>query len=217
MLKDEFKNINWEKINGLIPVIIQCNKTGKVLMHAYMNEAALDQTIKTKKATFFSRTKQRLWTKGETSHHYLNVIDIRLDCDHDTLLILANAEGPTCHKNTISCFDNNHQSTQHGLFDLSHDLTQIIHARKQTKNSKSYIYKLTQQGLPRIAQKVGEEAVEVVIEAMKLSEVQTNTINDHLKNETADLLFHLLILLEHFNLGLEDILEILNKRRFLNS
>ena len=171
---------------GLIPAIIQDAVTKSVLMLGYMNAEALEKTKVTKKVTFFSRSKQRLWTKGEESGNYLNLIDIKNDCDNDTLLITVNPEGPTCHRGTDTCWnESNIQS-----FGFLSELESVIKNRKEsTSNNESYVNSLFNKGINKIAQKVGEEAVEVVIEA--------KDNNDELfLNESADLLFHYLILLQ---------------------
>ncbi len=194
-------NINFEKGGGLVPAIIQDWQTGKVLMLGYMNEEALNKTRNEGKVTFYSRTKGRLWTKGETSGNFLNVKDIILDCDQDTLLIKADPIGPTCHTGADTCFDEFNGSN--ALF--LHYLQEIISERRNSTADKSYTKSLFDKGINKIAQKVGEEAVELVIEA--------KDDNDELfKNEAADLLFHLLVLLEAKGFKLEDIIGVLADR-----
>ena len=176
-------NIDFNKGDGLVPVIIQNAQTMQVLMLGYMNKEAFDQTIETKKVTFYSRSKKRLWMKGESSGNILSVIDIKMDCDHDSLLIFVNPKGPTCHTGSTSCFK---EETAKGFI---YELEKTINDRINSKDSKSYTNELYQKGINKIAQKVGEEAVELVIEA--------KDSNDELfKNEAADLLYHLLILLK---------------------
>ena len=183
----------------LVPVIVQDASTNKVLMLGYMNEAAYDQTVINQKITFFSRSKQRLWEKGETSGNYLFVKEMLLDCDNDCLLIKANPAGPVCHTGADTCFNE----VNEGNF-LNH-LEKIIESRKQTKQQGSYVNNLFNKGINKIAQKVGEEAVELVIEA--------KDNNDELfKNEAADLLFHYLILLNARGMSLNDIEEVLKSR-----
>ncbi|MCL0217575.1 bifunctional phosphoribosyl-AMP cyclohydrolase/phosphoribosyl-ATP diphosphatase HisIE, partial [Escherichia coli] len=152
--------LDWEKTDGLMPVIVQHAVSGEVLMLGYMNPEALDKTIESGKVTFFSRTKQRLWTKGETSGNFLNVVSIAPDCDNDTLLVLANPIGPTCHKGTSSCFGD----TAHQWLFL-YQLEQLLAERKSADPETSYTAKLYASGTKRIAQKVGEEGVETALAA----------------------------------------------------
>ena len=194
------EQMDWQKNAGLMPAIIQHAVSGEVLMLGYMNEEALAKTQETGKVTFFSRTKQRLWTKGETSGHFLNVISIAPDCDNDTLLILVNSIGPTCHKGTSSCFgDNSHQ----WLF--LYQLEQLLAERKSADPASSYTAKLYANGTKRIAQKVGEEGVETALAA---------TVHDkfELKNEASDLMYHLLVLLQDQELNLTEVIENLRER-----
>ena len=187
---------------GLIPAIIQDANTKNVLMLGYMNEEAYNKTLETERVTFFSRSKQRLWTKGEESGNFLNLVDIKNDCDSDTLLIQVNPVGPTCHKGTDTCW--NESNTQKFGF-LSH-LEDVIKSRRENADAeKSYIASLFKKGINKIAQKVGEEAVEVVIEA------KDNDDNLFL-NESADLLFHYLILLQAKGYSLNDAVNILVDR-----
>lgn len=186
---------------GLIPAIIQDAKTQKVLMLGYMNEEAYLKTIAEKRVTFFSRSKNRLWTKGETSENYLQVVNILVDCDQDTILIQANPEGPTCHTGADTCFNESNQDNAAWLDYLK----RVIRSRKNETAEKSYTASLFQKGTHKIAQKVGEEAVELVIEALMK--------NDELfKGEAADLLFHLLVLLEDRGIGLEEVIKLLQER-----
>lgn len=194
-------NLDFKKGNGLVPAIIQDWSTNKVLMLGYMNEEALTKTKAEGKVTFFSRTKNRLWTKGETSGNFLFVKEIISDCDLDTVLIKADPKGPTCHTGADTCFDENNGSN--ALF--FHYLQQVIKDRKSSTADKSYTKSLFDKGINKIAQKVGEEAVEVVIEAK-------DNDDNLFKNEVADLIFHLLVLLEAKGVGLEEIVEVLKER-----
>lgn len=188
--------------DGLIPAVIQDAETGKVLMLGYMNKEALDQTQADKKVTFFSRSKQRLWTKGETSDNFLFVKDILVDCDGDTILIKAQPAGPTCHTGADTCFNETNSGK---AFFLNYLQKEIIRNRKQNPSDQSYTSQLFKRGINKIAQKVGEEAVEVVIEAK-------DNNDDLFKNETADLLFHLLVLLEEKNVDLDEVIDVLSSR-----
>lgn len=191
--------IDFNKGDGLIPVIIQDHQTLEVLMLGYMNEAAYEKTLKDQKVTFFSRSKQRLWTKGEESGNILEVISIAEDCDHDTLLIKAKPAGPTCHTGSRSCFNTTYN--QNFLFQLE----DIIADRYAHPLEGSYVNHLQSKGLNKIAQKVGEEGVETVIAA--LNETETDLIN-----ESSDLIFHLLVLLKEKNITLETIAGNLKRR-----
>ena len=192
-------NIDFNKGDGLVPVIIQNAQTMQVLMLGYMNKEAFDQTIETKKVTFYSRSKKRLWMKGESSGNILSVIDIKMDCDHDSILIFVNPKGPTCHTGSTSCFK---EETAKGFI---YELEKTINDRVNSKDSKSYTNELYQKGINKIAQKVGEEAVELVIEA--------KDSNDGLfKNEAADLLYHLLILLKAKDQSFSSIERVLKSR-----
>ena len=192
-------NIDFDKTNGLIPVIIQDETTMQVLMLGYMNEEAFTKTQKQGKVTFFSRSKNRLWTKGETSENYLWVKDISLDCDNDTLLIKAKADGPTCHTGSISCFG---EVTSKGFL---YQLEQTIDQRIETNDESSYTNQLYKKGINKVAQKVGEEAVELVIEAK-------DNDDDLFRNEAADLMYHYLILLKTKGFTLNDIEKVLLER-----
>jgi len=188
--------------NGLVPAIIQDASTKNVLMLGYMNEEAYNKTLEKKQVTFFSRTKQRLWTKGEESGNVLNLVDIKVDCDNDTLLIQANPIGPTCHTGTDTCW--NEDNTDSFGF-ISHLENTIKDRRENSKPDESYVSSLFAKGINKIAQKVGEEAVEVIIEA--------KDSNDELfLNENADLLFHYLMLLQAKGFTLKDVVGILKKR-----
>lgn len=193
--------INFDKNTGLVPAIIQDATTKNVLMLGYMNQESFDKTIETKKVTFYSRSKQRLWTKGEESGNFLNLVDIKNDCDNDTLLVTVNPQGPTCHKGTDTCWKE--ENTQD--FGFLSTLEDVIQDRKENLDDKSYVASLFKKGINKIAQKVGEEAIEVVIEA--------KDDNDNLfLDESADLLFHYLILLQAKGFKLDDIVAILKSR-----
>lgn len=181
--------------NGLVPAIIQDATTKNVLMLGYMNEEAYQKTLKTKQVTFFSRSKQRLWTKGEESGNFLNLVDIKNDCDNDTLLIQVNPVGPTCHKGTDNCWGEENKSNYGFLSTLENTIAERV-ANKDT--SKSYVASLFAKGINKVAQKVGEEAVETVIEAM-------DTNDELFLYESADLLFHYLMLLQAKGFTLKDI------------
>ena len=188
----------------LIPAIIQDNLTKKVLMLGYMNHDSLDRTIKTKKVTFFSRSRNSIWVKGETSGNFLNLVDIGLDCDKDTLLIRVLPEGPVCHEGSDTCWSEDNKSS-YGFLSI---LENIIDERKLSKSNKSYVSKLFIEGQNRIIQKVGEEAVELIIES------KDNNKKKFIE-ESADLLFHFLILLNKKNIKLDEIvdeLQLRNKR-----
>jgi phosphoribosyl-ATP pyrophosphohydrolase/phosphoribosyl-AMP cyclohydrolase len=188
--------------DGLVPAIIQDATTKNVLMLGYMNQEAFDKTIETNQVTFFSRTKNRLWTKGEESGNFLNVVSIQNDCDQDTLLIQVNPVGPTCHKGTDTCWGENNEPT----FGFLSELETVIKSRREAGNSeKSYVASLFEKGINKIAQKVGEEAIEVVIEAK-------DDNDDLFINESADLLFHYLILLQAKGFTLKDIVKVLENR-----
>lgn len=186
---------------GLVPAIIQDASTLKVLMLGYMNEEAYARTIAEKRVTFFSRSKNRLWTKGETSENYLDVVNVAIDCDQDTILIQANPAGPTCHTGSETCFNESNTDNAAWLDHLKH----IIRSRKNASADSSYTASLFQKGTHKIAQKVGEEAVELVIEALMKND-------DLFKGEAADLIFHLLVLLEDRGIGLEEIVKTLQAR-----
>ena len=188
--------------DGLVPAIIQDVQTKNVLMLGYMNQEALDKTKETGKVTFFSRSKHRLWTKGEESGNFLHLVDMKVDCDNDTLLVSVNPEGPTCHKGTDTCWGEKNASEMTFLTRLE----EVIEDRRlNPENEKSYVASLFRSGMNKIAQKVGEEAVEVVIES--------KDNNDNLfLNESADLLFHYLILLQAKGFKLQDVMEILEAR-----
>ncbi|WP_329804836.1 bifunctional phosphoribosyl-AMP cyclohydrolase/phosphoribosyl-ATP diphosphatase HisIE [Flavobacterium facile] len=194
--------IDFTKNSGLIPAIIQDNETKSVLMLGYMNQEALDTTLETQKVTFFSRSKNRLWTKGEESGNFLNLVSIKNDCDNDTLLIQVNPVGPTCHTGSDTCWQEENNSSYSFLSKLEN----TIQERKENATSeKSYVASLFEKGMNKIAQKVGEEAVEVVIEAK-------DNNDDLFLSESADLLFHYLILLQAKGFKLNDVVEVLKSR-----
>lgn len=188
--------------NGLIPAIIQDNETKNVLMLGYMNQEAYDKTLETNKVTFFSRSKNRLWTKGEESGNFLNLVSIKNDCDDDTLLVQVNPVGPTCHTGLDTCW----QESNNQEFGFISKLENTIRERKDNANSeKSYVASLFALGINKIAQKVGEEAVEVVIEAK-------DNNDDLFLSESSDLLFHYLILLQAKGFELNDVVSVLKRR-----
>jgi len=193
--------LDFNKNNGLIPAIIQDSKTNRVLMLGYMNEEALVKTQQEGKVTFFSRTKNRLWTKGETSGNFLIVNEIMDDCDQDTLLIKVKPMGPVCHTGSDTCFD---EENKEGL-EFIHYLEDVISDRKMNPSEESYTSRLFRKGINKIAQKVGEEAVELVIEAKDDDEKL-------FKDEAADLLFHYLILLSAKGYNIDEIIEVLRGR-----
>jgi phosphoribosyl-ATP pyrophosphohydrolase/phosphoribosyl-AMP cyclohydrolase len=192
-------NIDFKKGNGLVPVVIQDDNTLQVLMVGYMNKEAFKKTGKEKKVTFFSRSKNRLWTKGETSGNYLNVNEILSDCDKDTILIKVKPEGPVCHTGATSCFGD---ETAKGFI---YELEQIINQRIENDTRDSYTNKLFKKGINKVAQKVGEEAVELIIEA-KDDNIEL------FKNEAADLLYHFLILLKAKGTNIQSIEDVLKER-----
>jgi phosphoribosyl-ATP pyrophosphohydrolase/phosphoribosyl-AMP cyclohydrolase len=193
--------IDFEKNEGLVPVVVQDYQTGKVLMLGYMNQLAFEKTTSEGIITFFSRSKQRLWTKGETSGNFLRVKQILVDCDEDTLLIKADPVGPVCHTGADTCFGEKNE----GKAGFLNYLKAIIRSRKQNPSEKSYTSSLFEKGVNKVAQKVGEEAVELVIEAM-------DTNDELFKGEAADLLFHFLVLLEQKNVDLDEVVEVLQQR-----
>lgn len=207
-MSDTFSTIDFDKSSdGLVPAIIQDVHTSKVLMLGYMNAEALQETKKNGTVTFFSRSKQRLWTKGETSGNFLFVNEITADCDGDTILIKATPAGPTCHTGSDTCFgEKNSQPAPIGEASFLNYLQKgVIRERKLNPSEESYTSSLFKRGINKIAQKVGEEAVEVVIEAK-------DTDDTLFKNEVSDLLFHLLILLEQKNIDLDEVISVLRSR-----
>ncbi|MGQ8366828.1 bifunctional phosphoribosyl-AMP cyclohydrolase/phosphoribosyl-ATP diphosphatase HisIE [Glaciecola sp. 1036] len=199
--KDNLDQLDWQKMDSLMPCIVQDATSGQVLMHGYMDQAALEKTLDSQLVTFFSRSKQRLWTKGETSGNVLALVDVSTDCDLDALLVLANAHGPTCHKGTLSCF----AAAESSDFGFLAQLESIIAERKNASPDSSYTASLFNKGIKRIAQKVGEEGVETALAA---------TVKDleELKNESADLLYHLTVLLQASDLEYKDVIAILRER-----
>ncbi len=189
-------------MGGLVPAIIQDAVTRKVLMLGFMNEEAYQKTLATKHVTFWSRSRNTLWTKGETSGNFLNLVDIKVDCDNDTLLVQAHPDGPTCHTGSDTCWGE--QNDANPLLFLT-ELQDFINKRKQEMPEGSYTTSLFNKGINKIAQKVGEEALETVIEA-------TNGTNDHLVYEASDLLYHLLVMLTEKGLRIEDVAAELQKR-----
>ena len=195
-MKPEFSKYH----DGLLPAIIQDYKTSKVLMLGFMNEAAFAQTEESGKVTFYSRSKQRLWTKGEESGNFLSVKQVMLDCDHDTLLIKAEPMGPTCHTGADTCWSEKNHSD-----DFLYYLQDIIDLRRKSSDETSYVKQLFGKGINKIAQKVGEEATEVIIEAKDNNE-------ELFLNEAADLLFHYIVLLRAKNVSLQDVTYVLKQR-----
>lgn len=202
---NEFKNIsqiNFDKMEGLIPAVIQDDKTLKVLMVGFMNKEAVEKTLEIGKVTFFSRTKSRLWTKGEESGNFLNVVSLLIDCDEDTLLIKVNPVGPVCHKGTDTCFDEKNQSEDIQFLSYLQD---FIDQRKKEMPEGSYTTSLFKKGTRTITQKVGEEAVETIIGAMANDD-------ENFIYESGDLIYHLIVLLSHKGYRIEDIVRELKKR-----
>jgi len=202
---NEFKNIsqiNFQKQGGLVPAIIQDNETQKVLMLGFMNEEAIEKTMEVGKVTFFSRTKNRLWTKGEESGNFLNVVSVLIDCDDDTLLIKVNPVGPVCHTGNDTCFDE--VNSKNNVQFLTH-LQDFIDKRKAEMPEGSYTTSLFKAGTRKITQKVGEEAVETIIGAMANDD-------ENFLYESADLIYHLIVLLTHKGYRIEDIISELKRR-----
>ena len=201
MNEEQLNALDWAKVDNLMPVIVQNRTSGKVLMLGYVNQESLAATLESGKMTFFSRTKQRLWCKGESSGHFLNVVEISTDCDNDTLLAIVDPIGPTCHLGTESCFKG---EVQPALTFLA-DLEKVIGSRKGADPKSSYTASLYARGTKRISQKVGEEGVEVALAAMAKD-------MDELTCESADLLYHLTVLLQNEGLTLADIAAKLQER-----
>ena len=194
------QKLDFSKGNGLIPSIIQDAISGQVLMLGYMNQSSIMKTFDTGYVTFFSRSREELWTKGDTSGHLLKLESIYHDCDNDALLVKANPTGPTCHLGSVSCF-----TAEKEEFTFLNHLEDVIQDRLDNPSDKSYTARLFKKGIDKIAQKVGEEAVELVIEAK-------NNDKDKFLNEAADLIFHFLVLLKEKNFRLTDVTEILEER-----
>lgn len=204
MKLEQLESLDWSKGEGLLPAIVQDATDGKVLMLGYMNREALRKTLGEKRVTFYSRSKQRLWTKGETSGNFLHLVDATADCDNDTLLITARPEGPTCHKGTDSCFGDAIGTTATRLAFLAR-LESVIEKRVSERPEGSYTARLWAQGKTRMAQKVGEEGVEVALAAVTQED-------ETLIGEAADLLFHLTLLLKSRQLSMSDVLAELERR-----
>ena len=199
-MKIDIEKIDFAKGNGLVPAVVQDADTGKVLMLGYMNEEALEKTLRDEKVTFFSRSRRRLWRKGERSGNYLRLVDIRADCDRDTLLVMAQPRGPVCHTGTDTCWA---ETNRHVNF-LGY-LERTIHSRKGADPKVSYTAQLFARGLNKVAQKLGEEAVEMIIEAKDDNEAL-------FLNEAADLMYHYLVLLAAKGYQLEDVVRVLEER-----
>lgn len=200
--KSRDMDIDFEKSGGLVPAIIQDADTKTVLMLGYMNKEAYEKTVATGLVTFYSRSRKCLWTKGETSNNFLHLMDIKVDCDNDTLLVKVHPDGPTCHKGTDTCWGEENEKSP--LLFLA-ELSDFIEKRHQEMPEGSYTTSLFRDGLNRMAQKVGEEALELVIEA-------TNGTNDRLIYEGSDMLYHLIVLLTHKGLRIEDMAAELRER-----
>ena len=192
---------DFSRCDGLLPAVVQDATSGEVLMLGYMNEESFEKTLETKRVTFFSRSRQTLWTKGETSGNFLTLTDISVDCDEDAILVRANPSGPTCHEGTPSCFRDATPTT----WSILNELQGVIQQRRKSLSDDSYTAALFKAGIDRLAQKVGEEAIEVVIEAK-------NGDKDRLLNESADLLFHLMALWEAQGVSLGAVCEVLRER-----
>jgi phosphoribosyl-AMP cyclohydrolase / phosphoribosyl-ATP pyrophosphohydrolase len=202
MNNDIIDQLNWPA-NQLLPAIVQHAISGKVLMQGYMNPAAVSQTLSSGDVTFYSRSKQRLWTKGESSGHTLALVSLAADCDADSILVLAQPKGPTCHVGTETCWHNNQANSPQLAF--LYDLEQVIQSREGADPASSYTASLFARGVKRIAQKVGEEGVESALAAMAGD-------TEELANEAADLIFHLLVLLRSQKLQLNDVIKVLQQR-----
>ena len=196
------EQIDFKKGNGIAPAIIQDVQTQKVLMLGYVSKESIEKTLEEKRVCFYSRSKNRLWTKGETSGNFLNFVSMSLDCDQDTLLIKVNPVGPACHKGTDTCWGDTNSRTN---IDFLLELQDVIEERKKNLSDKSYTASLFKKGINKVAQKVGEEAVELVIEAK-------DDDKDLFMGEAADLMFHYLVLLAAKNYKLEEVVEVLTKR-----
>lgn len=201
-MNTDLDSIDWGKGGGLVPAIIQDANTGRVLMLGYMNDDALGKTMLSRQVTFFSRSRQCLWTKGATSGNTLELVSIEIDCDKDTLLVNATPAGPTCHLNRASCFDGTTQLLGSGFIAR---LEAVISERMSAPNDKSYTVSLQNSGIKRMAQKIGEEGVEVA-----LASIAGNS--EEITNEAADLVFHLLVLLNYQGLSFSDVTKELENR-----
>lgn len=204
MTSEQIKALAWHKGGGLLPAVVQHAQTGQVLMVAFMNEAALGTTLQSRRVTFFSRTKNRLWTKGETSNHFLDLVELAIDCDNDAILVTALPAGPTCHTGTSSCFGDDIHSKATSIGFLT-KLEDVIAQRVEQRPEGSYTAKLWSDGVTRMAQKVGEEGVEVALAAVTQD-------TERLIGESADLLFHLALLLKSRGVSLGDVVGELEKR-----
>ena len=214
MTHNNLNELNFEKTGGLLPVVVQDAATNVVLMQAWMNREALDQTLDTGRVTFYSRSKNRLWTKGESSGNVLHLKEIMADCDNDSLLAKVEPAGPTCHTGDDTCFGEDNRSTggmlsgfedRHGSLDFLEELEQLLESRKSADPSKSYTARLLQEGPKRIAKKMGEEAVELILEAEKGED-------QRFIEEAADLLYHMDVLLVARELGWKDVVKELQGR-----
>ncbi|MCW5197612.1 bifunctional phosphoribosyl-AMP cyclohydrolase/phosphoribosyl-ATP diphosphatase HisIE [Buchnera aphidicola] len=198
---NQISELNWKKVNQLIPIIVQDISSNEILMHGYVNQESLLITLKKKKITFFSRTKNRLWTKGETSKNYLKVINIIPDCDKDSLLALVQPIGNTCHLNNKSCFQNKKNINISFILELE----RILKNYKNNNNNTSYTSNLYKKGINKISQKIGEEAVELVIAAV-------NQDKKNVFEECADLMYHILVLFSYIDIKFIDLIKVLKKR-----
>ena len=199
------EKIDFSKLNGLVPAVILDKISNQILMLGFMNEESFDKTISTKRVTFFSRSKNRLWTKGETSGNFLNLIDIDIDCDNDSLIIYVNPEGPACHTGAFSCF-----GIERSNLAFLNQLNKLIKDRKKELPEGSYTTRLFKEGADRIIQKVGEEAIETVIAAKNRDKVE-------IINEVSDLIYHLLVMLADQDIELEEIVDKLVERHNIKS
>ncbi len=197
--------VDFDKGDGLVPAIVQDASSGAVLMLGYMNREALEQTLARQRAVFYSRGRQRLWEKGETTGHALDVVDIALDCDNDTLLVTAHPRGPACHNGTLTCFGDQPRSAAQGIAFLA-KLERVIEQRASEKPDSSYTAKLLGKGIARVAQKVGEEGVELALAGVAQGE-------DKVVEESADLLFHMLVLLRARGIPLRAVVQTLEERQ----
>jgi len=199
--KDLINKLNFDKMNGLLPAVVVDNNNGQILMLGFMNKEAFEKTLSTKLVTFYSRIKKTLWTKGVTSGNYLNLVDIKPDCDNDTLLIYASPQGNTCHLGRYSCFD----IPKIPSFNFLYNLFELIKKRKEELPDNSYTTTLFKSGADRIIQKVGEEAVETVIAAK-------NREKTEILNETSDLIYHLFVMLAEQEIEFSEVVSTLQKR-----